>query len=49
MDLEWMLMKDFLRNGNFGSYELYNNLTMSEKAFEVKYTEARCEEEERVQ
>lgn len=49
MDLEWNLMKDFLKNGNFGSYELYNNLTMSEKTFVQKYPESKVEEEERVQ
>ena len=36
-DFQWDLMKNFLETGNFGSYELYRNLTMSEEMFDQIY------------
>ncbi len=42
---EWDLMKDFLQNGNMGSFMLYRELTMSEKEFNAKYPEAEETEE----
>ena len=47
-EFQWNLMKDFLQTGNFGSYEFYRNLTMSDELFDKKYPTYE-EVEERVQ
>ncbi len=47
-ELQWYFMKDFLSTGNFGSFEMYKNLTMSNEQFDAKFPVIE-EVEERVQ